>query len=505
MKPNKTMKGSRTIGAAVAAVLALSLVFASCASLSGGKSSARLEGPLVTASFPKASELSPYAREGLESLSTFKLANGIPVVVRRNDASPVRHLELVIRGGSQSATAKTAGYELLALKTMARGSGKYSYDAIQSLLDETSAAIGAASGLDYSAYSLTALDKYFGRLLPVWADTLVSPSFKAGDFDQVLSEAKLALQNKEKDPWARAGRVMNDEFFAGHPYAPAPEGTKDSLAAATLDSVKAWYASGFSSDRMFIVASGDFDAAALEKELNAALGVIPNRGAGYPGVAPALSGSGKLLKVEHPQSKGIAYVRGDFAAPSARDPDFMATNVAMKMYSDLLFNVVRDKYGAVYTPSAYIRNSASNYGSVVMYKTNMAGKIKGYIDEATDQFLSGEALAVDPTAPAADPKQPRTTIERALPVYKAQYTNEYFEKLQTNAAAADLIAQSIVTTGDCRTWLLDGQRIDAVTADEIKAAAAKYLAGGKITWVVLGSADTLVPVVPADYERIGTK
>jgi zinc protease len=183
----------------------------------------------------------------------------------------------------------------------------------------------------------------------------------------------------------------------------------------------------------------------------------------------------------------------------------MATNVAMKMYSDLLFNVVRDKYGAVYTPSAYIRNSASNYGSVVMYKTNMAGKIKGYIDEATDQFLSGEALAVDPTAPAADPKQPRTTIERALPVYKAQYTNEYFEKLQTNAAAADLIAQSIVTTGDCRTWLLDGQRIDAVTADEIKAAAAKYLAGGKITWVVLGSADTLVPVVPADYERIGTK
>ena len=477
------------------------LVF--CAGIQAFGQGQALDGPLVASGFPKDSELSPFAREGLASLSTFRLSNGIPVVLRRNAASPVCHVALILRGGARSATLQTAGYELLALKTMERGSAKYGYDDIQSLLDETSASIAAAGSLEYSSYSLTALDKYFGRLLPVWVDTLIAPSFKATDFDQVLSEAKLALQNKEKDPWQRTSQIMNAEFFSGHSYAPSPEGTKDSLGRADLDAIKDWYASSFSSDRIFIVTSGDFDPAALQKDLDAALGAIPNRHVGYPGPAPAITGSGRLVKVEHPQSKGIAYVRGDFAAPPPSDPDYMPMNIAMKMFSDLLFNVVREEHGAVYTPSAYIRSTAANYGSIVMYKTNMAGKIKGYIDEAAGDFAAGKVLSVELENQGG--KTPRTTIEKALEIYKAQFTNGYFEKLQTNAAVADLIAQSVVNTGDCRSWLLDEQRIGAVTAAQVEAVSAKYLLGGKITWVVLGSPDTLVPVVQADYQGFNTK
>ncbi len=226
--------------------VAAGLVLAACAGAPRAAApAAPLSGPLVSGAFPAESELSPFAREGLRSLSTFSLPNGIPVVVRRNDASAVRHLSLVIRGGSLAAKPETAGYELLALRTMARGSADYPYETIQSLLDETSAAMGATSVFEYSAYSLTALGKHFGRLLPVWADTLAKPAFAAEDFEQVLSEAKLALKSKEQDPWQRTGLALNAEFFAGHPYAATPDGTKESLAAADLEAVKAWYASSF--------------------------------------------------------------------------------------------------------------------------------------------------------------------------------------------------------------------------------------------------------------------
>lgn len=493
------MKKTSTIVRSAAGVFAALLLLGACATLPAGSAAGRLSGPLVVPGFPEASQLSAFAKEGLASLSTFQLSNGIPVVVRKNSASPVRHLSLVIRGGATAATPATAGYESLALTTMARASAKFSYDDIQALLDETSGGMGPSSTLEYSTYSLTALNKYFGKLLPVWADTLMAPAFRQEDFDQVLSEAKLAVQAKEKDPWKRTGVQINNAFFAGHPYAPSPEGTMESLSAATLDAIKAWYAQSFSADRIFIVASGDFDTASLKKELDAALGSLPNHKAGIPALAPRFptTGASSLLKVEHPSARSVAYVRGDFAAPAPGDADYMAANIAFKMYSDLLFSVVRDKYGAVYTPSAYIRTFGANYGSIVMYKTNKPGKIKAYIDEATAQFAEGKILSPDASA---DGESPRMSIEEGLEMYKAQFANEYFEGLQTNSAVAGLITQSVIATGDCRTWLLDAQRIDAVTAAEVRAAAAKYLFGNRITWVVLGSKENLVNVVDADYQ-----
>jgi zinc protease len=479
-----------------------------------------MSGPLVGAGFPADSELSDYARTGLASLSTFQLGNGIPVVVRKNSASPVRNISLVIRGGSAASTMDKAGCEFLALRTMVRGGSKYSYKDIQDLLDATSGTLAAGSGLDYSIYSLTCLSKYFDRLLPVWSDTLTAPAFTPQDFAQALSEARLTLQSKEKDPWQKTGLVMNAEFFEGHPYAVPPEGTKDSLAGATIDDVKAWYATAFSADRLFVVAAGDFDPVDLQKSLEAAIGSIPNHGAGIPPRPAAFGGegAGRLVKVEFPSSQGIAYVRGDFAAPSPRDPDYMAANIAMKMFSDLLFNVVRDLHGAVYSPAAYIRSYAANYGSIVMYKTNMPGKIKAYIDEAARDFEAGKVLDMgagpisggktpdaEGAAAAKHAPAPRMDLEDALEVYKAQFTNEYFEKLGTNAQIADLIAQSVAATGDCRAWLLSAQQIEAVTADAVKSAAAKYLFGGRITWVALGASQDLVPVVEADYETLGGK
>lgn len=445
--------------------------------------------------------LSAFAAANLPSISAFTLSNGLPVVLRRSSANRVMALSLVIRGGAAAARPETAGLESLALAAMARGSQGHPYEEIQALLDETSSSIGRSSGMDYSTYNLVTLDKYVSRLLPVWADTLLRPAFAKKDFDQCLSEARLALQKKSQDPWATTALAANEVFFAGHPYAAAPEGTKDSLGRLDLEAVKAWYASAFSANRMFVVAVGDFEPGALRKELEASLGAIPDRKFALPPPPPAFplgGGPGTLAKREFPQSKGVAYVRGDFAAPAPDAPDFMAANIGMEMLSDLLLNVVRDKYGAAYTPSSYIRDSLANYGSIVIYKTKAAGKVKSYIDEAVAEILAGRALSSDPAA--GEGARPRMGIEEALPAYKAKYANALFEGQATNAQVASRIAKAVVSSGDCRSWLLDFDRIEAVTAAGVRAALDRYLAKGKIAWVVLGSADAILPAVDVDYE-----
>jgi len=445
--------------------------------------------------------LSDFAARNLGSISAFTLSNGVPVVVKRSQANRVLALSLVIRGGSAAAKPETAGLEGLALATMARGSAGHSYEEIQALLDETSSSIGKAAGLDFSTYSLVTLDKYLDRLLPIWSDTLVRPAFSQKDFDQCLSEAELALQSKKQDPWASTALATNEVFFEGHPYAVAPEGNAESLASFDLSAVKAWYQTAFSANRMFVVAVGDFDPESLRSELEAGIGAIPDRGFALPPPAPAFdygSGVSTLAKVEFPQSKGVAYLRGDFAAPGPEADDFMALNIGMEMFADLLLNVVRDKYGAVYSPGAYIRDSLANYGSIIMFKTAAAGKIKSYIDEAAADLARGMALSVDPTV--SDGAQPRMSVEDALPAYKAKYVNALFQGQSTNAQVASRIAKSVISAGDCRAWLLDFDRIESVTAVDVRAAIAKYVAGGRIDWVLLGSADAILPAFDGDYE-----
>ncbi len=442
--------------------------------------------------------LSAFAKENLASFSTFTLSNGLPVIVKRSAANRVQHISLVIRGGCAAASAETAGFEALGLRTMARGSAEYSYEDIKALLDETSSRIGSGAGFDYSAYSLNTLDKYFARLFPVWVDTLVRPSFRQADFEQELSRAKLALQSEEQDPWSKTGLVMDGILFGGHPYGAAPGGTKESLEAVTVDDIKSWYAARMRANALFVVAVGDFEPAALRRQLEAGLGALPASGATLPSVPAALdqTGAGTITTVEFPQSKGMGYLRGDFAAPSPSDPEYMPLNLGMKILSDLLFNVVRDKYGAVYSPDASIGGSIANHGSITLFKSKNPGKAKAYIDEAVALLAAGKAVAIE-TEKSVDGYAPLADVLDAL---KAQFVNSLYESQATNAAIAGRIAHSAVTTGDYRSFLLDTDRINAVTPKKISAAIDKYLLRGRITWVALGSGDALVDVRESDFE-----
>lgn len=440
-----------------------------------------------------------FAKANAGDFTTFVLSNGIPVVVKRNDSNRVRSLSLVLRGGSIMTPRADAGIETIMLQTMARGSVGWPYSKLRAKLDETSSGIGAETYFEHSIYTLTTLDKYFDELLPIWASTLLEPAWMPVDFDKVLSNAKLSLKNREKDPWQTTASVMNEEFFGAHPYGSVPEGTKGSLAGMTVEKVAEHYARTFSANRLFVVAVGNYDPDTLRSALERELGGIPDLAVGVPVNVPSFEGRvrARLVKSTFAASKGVGYLRGDFAAPRPTDSDYPAASLAMKMLSDLLFNVVRDKYGAVYSPGSYIRAFGANYGSLVIFKTSVAAAVKGYIDEAVAELASGRVASVAPKP--EEGLSPRQDLAEALPVYKALYLGETYEKIGTNAAVAAEIARSVMQFGDPRAWLLDVDRIEAATAEQVLAAARKYLLEAPVTWVVLGSSDVVGPVNEADF------
>ncbi|MEJ5273034.1 MAG: pitrilysin family protein [Spirochaetota bacterium] len=446
-------------------------------------------------------QIGDFAKSQIPTFKVFTLDNGIPVIVKINPANKIYNIQLVLRGGASLSTVENAGIEKLMLTTMARGSAKYQYQQIIDILDRTSSGISTNVTFDYSTYSLNTLDKYFDQTLPIWLDTLANPTFNESDFNKALSEMKMAEEDSKSNPYSLGILKLNQEFFKGTPYAANPDGTSYSLKKLTLDKVKKYYQDYFSSNRMFIVAVGNYNVDDLKAKLNKDLGSIKNNNVKFP---EPFSFYGKvknqLLKVNFSQSQDITYLRGDFAAPSMFSDDYMPFAIAMEMLSDLLFSIVREKYSACYTPMAYTRSFLAAYASIVIYKCSKTQDIKKFIDEAVTPLLKGMCMNQDPLV-----KEKFLPIENVLDIYKQLYINRTFEKQQTNAAIANQIMLSIMHYGDYRYYLLDIDRVQKVTADQIKAAIQKYLASQPIMWEISGDPAQIALINPNDFTYLGTK
>ena len=213
-------------------------------------------------------------------------------------------------------------------------------------------------------------------------------------------------------------------------------------------------------------------------------------------------GSARAVGAE-PWPASIVPRMGERCLPSPTEPDWAAASLAARLYSDLLFNVVRDKYGAAYTPGAVLRSFGASYGSISVFKTSAPDKIKSYLDEAAGELESGRAMSVAPKADEG--RSPRAPVAEVLPVYKTIYINESYSKITTNAAVAGEIARSVVEFGDPRAWLLDVDKVAAVSADDLAKAFRKYFTDAPILWVALGPDDMLSQFKESDFVGLGPR
>lgn len=442
-----------------------------------------------------------FAQRTAESLHTFSLANGIPVIVRPLPDNRLVSVNAVFRGGAALTTLEQAGIEEVMLNTMMRASVPHSYDDITARLDDTSSGMECRAHFDYATCTLRTLDRYVDDLLPLFAAGLLQPRFDEADFRFILAEARLAQQGIQQDPWRKAAQVLNEHFFANHPYAARLDGTEASLANMTLNDVREHYARTFSANRMLLVVVGNVDVAALRTALEGHFGAIPDRAVPVLRTPPAFAhdAASRLVKVPFAASRGVAYLRGDFAAPAVDHPDYPALLLAAHMLNDLLFNVVRDQHGAAYSVGMGVRSFKANYGSFSVYKTTQPQQVKQLIDSAVATLAAGQVMSMAPE-PDAGPA-PRQPIAEAIDVYKAMYTNNTYRGVATTRGVASLLINAAVLREDPRAWLLEMDRVQAVTPDDIMRAVRHWLVEGGITWVVLGADDVIAPVRQSDFTK----
>ena len=430
-----------------------------------------------------------FITENLKSFHEFTLQNGIPVVVKISKQSRLRSIVLTLQGGKGLIPEGKAGIDNITQNLMNMESKKYPEVIRRTILKKSSASIGCSDAIDFSSYSLKTIGSYFNETFDLYADLFLNPVLSQKYFDEIITNMKNSCRSDLTDGYARVSKALNLSFFKDHPYFSYLYNT-ETLTNIKLEEVKAFYNQNYVASRIAIFAVGNFDIDKLKNKLDESFGRLKK---GVPFDTPEKSFTVQktpplILDPYKELNKGASYVRGNFATVPVTHPDHWAIGIASNILSDILTNIIRTKNSMVYSVWSNNYGKKSNYANISAYRTNNPVKVIDLIKKSIDIAASGKCLSPYKGDGGEDDYIP---ISEGLEFYKASASTKYFSGLRTNQAIASRMAGSYMSTGDYTSYLKTRDRINAVTAEEVKASVLKYFKDNNILWAVTAHPDII--------------
>ena len=205
----------------------------------------------------------------MPELYRFTLANGIKVLGTEYQETPTVELQLVVPAGRRFEPQGKAGLAQLTASMMQEATQTSSAEALSSKLDTLGSSVSFSAGQYGTVISVASLTKNLPETLAIMEEMLFKPGFHEADFDRLKKQALEGIIYEHQNPSWLASQASREVLFGGTTFSLPPEGTKASLAAITLEDVKAFYHRYYTPNGADMVVIGDVDQAALQPQLSA--------------------------------------------------------------------------------------------------------------------------------------------------------------------------------------------------------------------------------------------
>ncbi|MGL4981245.1 MAG: M16 family metallopeptidase [Treponemataceae bacterium] len=414
------------------------------------------------------------------NFSIHALDNHIPVIIKRDATSRIITLKIVVEGLSSFLKPDQSGVESVLFTMMTKGSKKYDYKYIQSLLYQKQAAFSSDTNQNGSTLTLTVIDKYFDDFYPIFVDGFIAPHIHPSEFSNVMEFEKQQLFDEQNTPFSLLQYTIRQNVYKNHPFETSSKPTPQSISNIDLLQVKRFHEKVLNANRITIIATGNFDAKTLLPRLNDSFSFIKPS----PVTQLALKKTntkGSPILIKNEAAKNTGFLARTFASPSVREKDYVPAIIAATIFQELLFNIVREKYGACYSIGTNIAPSKSGYGLLYVYRASNINAIPSYIAEAEaillkDQVISGKE---------SDGTYKFQSISDRLDGFKNTQINALFSMAKTNAGVASQIASGLFLLNEHDYYLTIIQKIKDVTSTDVLNAFKKYWLGSDRQWFII--------------------
>jgi zinc protease len=395
------------------------------------------------------------------STSVFDVG-GVHVILRRNTANDVVAANLYLLGGNQQSTPQTAGTEPFLLWVSERGTKHFTRDALRAKMAALGSAIVVEPRDDWTVFGFRGTRDTFDSTWAILTDRLMSPTLAPADVEFIRAQVLAGVRQRNDSPDDLVQGLADSLLFAGQPYALQATGNERSLSSITAADLQKYRATQMVTSRMLLVVVGNIERARLEKLILPTLGTLPRGNYKWTSPPDPVARPADVMFVQRPLPTN--YLLGYYPGPRSNSPDFQALRIATSVLSGRMFTEIRVRRNLTYDVSApFIERAIASGGLYVttVYPDSVLGIMRREIGRMQNTLLDRENLNV----------------------IVQQFITEYFLNNETDAEQANQIARAELYRGDYR---LAGQFVDqlrAVTPEQIRDAARKYMRGTHFAFV----------------------
>ena len=407
------------------------------------------------------------------------LANGLRVIVKEDSRAPtVAHL-VWYRVGSMDETNGVTGIAHVLEHMMFKGTRTVAPGDFSRRIAAAGGRENAFTGRDYTVYFQQVERSRLGLMMQLEADRManlvVMPDEFAREIRVVQEERRLRTEDR---PRALVYESLMAAAFKVHPYRWPVVGWMTDLESMTAADVNDWYARWYAPNNAFLVVVGDVSAESVFRLAETHYGAVPTRGlpARKPQAEPAQSGARRVV-VKAPAE--LPYLLMAYKAPVLRDvakdrePYALAVLAAVLDGNDsarLKRRLVRERRIADEASASY-EAYARGPGVLMLDGVPAEGRTVAELETALRTELA--AIATDGVT---QPELERAKIQFvAGQVYKR-------DSIFAQALEVGMLESAGLSFRDADRILAE---VRAVTTDEVRAAARRYLVEDGLTIATL--------------------
>ncbi len=396
-----------------------------------------------------------------QPIKKFELPNGLRLLVKENHRLPFVELRAMFKGGVLVETPENNGLTQLVGKLLLKGTKTRSAEQIAADIESVGGSINSSGGNNSFGVSAEVMSADFATGLELVADVLLNPTFPTAALERER-EIQLANIRAQRDQLLKtASLAMRRGLFGDTAYGLDPLGSESSVENLLTSDLVGYHQRFAVPNNCVLAIYGDVDAGEVKAAVEKAFGAWKTGAkalAELPEVAP-------LKEVKHiteTQDKKQAVLLIGYPGSTMHSADRYALELLQEACSDLgsrLFLRIREKLGLAYYVGAQ----------------NFLGLVPGYF-----AFYVG-------TAPEKVELVEQEILREAELLRSEGLTPEELQRSkakiigQKKIARQDLGGLAMTTSLDELYGLgfnrseTDDARYEAVTLEEIKAAAQKYL------------------------------
>lgn len=387
--------------------------------------------------------------------------SGAKVYFVATNALPMVDIQVDFAAGSMFDPAGKSGTAALTRSLLDQGAGDLDENAVADRLADVGAKLAGGADTDRANVSLRTLsapDKR-GPALDVMTAVLQAPRFEAAIFEREKARTVAALKDALTRPDTIAGRAFWQALYPAHPY--GRQSTPESVAALTRDDAATFYRTYYTARNATVTIVGDLSRSEAEKTAQTLTAGLPAGAAATLPPAPTLP-KGAKQAIAHPAAQAHIYL--GLPAVERGNPDFFPLLVGNYTlggggFVSRLMQEVRDKRGYAYSVYSYFSplKQSGPFQVGLQTKRSQAKDALALSRKLLEGFLKD--------GPSAD----------ELAAAKANLTGSFPLRLDSNRK----ILENVANIGFYSLPLdyLDTYqaKVNAVTADEVKRAFAKYV------------------------------